>query len=101
PSPHSLFPYTTLFRSVDEVRIDLARMLSHHGLGDAPLFIVPEVDLEDAMLPLDVVTPIGAWLHGLASDEQARMRVVTRTLEGAVSGLVRKAPVVAAAADDQ
>src|SRR5699024_5417711 len=87
--------------AVDEVRIDLARMLSHHGLGDAPLFIVPEVDLEDAMLPLDVVTPIGAWLHGLASDEQARMRVVTRTLEGAVSGLVRKAPVVAAAADDQ
>lgn len=87
--------------AVDEIRIDLASMLSHHGLGDAPLFVVPEVELENGLLPLDVVTPIGAWLHSLAGDERARARVVARTLEGAISGLIRRAPIVAEAADEQ
>lgn len=87
--------------AVDEIRIDLAAMLSHHGLGDAPLFVVPETDLEHGLLPLAVVMPVGAWLHSLAADPQARARVAVRTLEGAISGLIRRTPVVAEAADEQ
>ena len=40
--------------AIEEVRGDLAQMLRRHGLGNAPLFVIPEVPLVDDRLPDDV-----------------------------------------------
>ena len=71
--------------SLSEVAGHLARMLSSRGLGDSPLFTVPEADVgEDGMLPDEVVAPIREWLQLLAADAEGRSMVVKRTLNGAV-----------------
>ena len=86
----------------DEVRRHFASMLSEHGLGTAPLFVVGETTVdENGMLPAGHAEPVSAWLHGLASDSAARAEVVRRTLDGAVGGIVRKSPPLAEAADGQ
>lgn len=88
--------------SVDEVRGHLATMLTHHGLGDAPLFVVAETRLaKDGMLPDDAAETIRGWLHGLAADEAARTSVVRRTLDGAIRGLLVRMPAVSDGADEQ
>ena len=88
--------------AVDEVTPHLASMLAGHGLGDAPLFVVPETTVdEDGLLPRDAVADIDAWLRELAGDAAARADVVRRTLDGAVEGLARRAPTMAIASDEQ
>lgn len=88
--------------AIGEIRSHLAGMLAAHGLGDAPLFVVPEVVLdEESMLPPTASEEIRSWLHGLAADEAARTAVVRRTLDGAVRGLVQRMPALADAADEQ
>lgn len=88
--------------AVDEVRTHLAGMLAGHGLGDAPLFVVGESRLDESgQLPAAAVSEVRNWLHTLAADEEARDAVVRRTLDGAIGGLVRQAPLVAEAADQQ
>jgi hypothetical protein len=76
-------------------------MLTEEGLGDAPLFLVPETTTYDAMLPPSAVDPIRSWLHGLASDATLRSAVVRHTLDGAVRSLAARVFELAAAADDQ
>ncbi|MGH8825471.1 MAG: ABC transporter [Jiangellaceae bacterium] len=86
----------------DEVRHHLASMLAQHGLGAAPLFVVAETKVDDdGMLPPGHVAPVSVWLQELASDATARADVVRRTLDGAVSGIVRRSPPLAEAADEQ
>ncbi|MGH8828611.1 MAG: dynamin family protein, partial [Jiangellaceae bacterium] len=81
--------------AVDEVRTHLAGMLAGHGLGDAPLFVVGESTLDESgQLPATAVSDVRNWLHTLAADDEARDAVVRRTLDGAIGGLVRQAPVV-------
>ena len=75
--------------ATEEVRSHLASMLTEHGLGDAPLFVVPETSAYDAMLPPDVIDPIRSWLHGIAGDPDVRGAVVRHTLDGAVRSLAR------------
>ncbi len=87
--------------AVEEVRAHLAAMLTEHGLGGAPLFVIPEVVTFDAMLPPDAIDPIRTWLHGLASDAGLRAAVVRHTLEGAVSSLAPRVFALAAGADAQ
>ena len=58
--------------ATEEVRGHLAAMLTEHGLGEAPLFVIPETTAYDAMLPPDVVDPVRSWLHGLATDADVR-----------------------------
>jgi hypothetical protein len=84
-----------------EVRAHLAGMLTEHGLGDAPLFVVPETTAYDAMLPPDVVDPIRGWLHAIAGDSSVRGAVVRHTLDGAVRSLAARVFELAAAADAQ
>ncbi|HSK57178.1 MAG TPA: GTPase domain-containing protein [Jiangellales bacterium] len=85
-----------------EVTPHLAAMLASHGLGEAPLFVVLEVTVgDDGLLPADAVADIDAWLRELAGDAAARADVVRRTLDGAVEGLARRVPTIAAAADEQ
>lgn len=88
--------------SLDDVTGHLAHMLLDRGLGDSPLFSIPEAGVDDrGILPLDVVELIYGWLTRLASDSAARATVVRRTLEGAVRQMIRRTPPVVAAVKAQ
>jgi hypothetical protein len=79
-----------------DIAAHLHEMLGQHGLGDAPLFVVPETALDGGLLPEPVVAPLRAWFDGLARDAAQRAEVVRRTLEGALDSL---RPRTAALAD--
>jgi hypothetical protein len=75
-------------KAVREVASHLARMLTARGLGDSPLFTVPEAEVDaDGLLPSEAVTAIRTWLERLAIDQAARATVVRKTLDGAVRSL--------------
>jgi hypothetical protein len=81
-----------------EVAPHLHQMLHDHGLGGAPLFVVPETALVDGLLPDPVVEPLRRWFTGLARDAAQRAAVVRRTLDGALDSLrPRSAALVAQA----
>ncbi|MBA3620556.1 MAG: ABC transporter, partial [Acidothermales bacterium] len=84
-----------------EVAPHLAHMLQERGLGDAPLFVVPESALVDGLLPDEAVQRLSDWLHGLASDATARAAVVRQTLNGALQSLRPRVESLAGSADDQ
>lgn len=88
--------------AVREVSSHLARMLTSRGLGDSPLFTVPEAALdEEGLLPPSAVAAIRSWLDSLGADSAARSAVVRRTLDGAVRSLNKRVRLVADAADVQ
>ncbi len=79
-----------------EVGTDLARLLSSRGLGESPLFTVPEAEVDgQGLLPEDAVAPIRDWLSALAADASARHAVVRKTLDGAIRSLPGRARQVA------
>ncbi len=85
-----------------DVPAHLGELMAERGLGDSPLFAVPEtVTDDDGLLPDSAVAPIREWLAALAADSQARAAVVLRTLDGAIAAQGRTAPAVAQAVDDQ
>lgn len=66
----------------------LARMMTDRGLGESPLFAVPEtVTDSQGLLPLAAVEPIQSWLNYLASNQITRTKVVMGTLNGAIASL--------------
>jgi hypothetical protein len=88
--------------AVAEVSSHLARMLTARGLRDSPLFAVRESNVDnDGLLPASDVAEIKDWLSALASDSDARSRVVKQTLEGAIRALAAKSHQVADAAMEQ
>ncbi len=87
--------------AVDEVRDDLAGMLSRAGLDSARLFVVEERQLVDGFLPEDQVAPLRDWLHALAADQEQRAAVVRQTLAGALDSLTGRVEAVASAVDAQ
>lgn len=87
--------------AMDDIRVHLARMLEDHGLGNAPLFAIPECRLLDGFLPADVVAPLWNWLTTLANDARTRSLVVNRTLTGALESLPPRVHSIADAADEQ
>ncbi len=79
--------------AIDEIGPHLREMLSDQGLGQAPLFVVPEVPLdEDGLIPLNTVMPLRIWLGNLAADSAARAAVVGQTLKGAIAHLIGRTP---------
>lgn len=84
-----------------EAGADLARMLAERGLGEAPLFCVPESPLAAGLLPAAVVAPLRRWLATLAADAAARRAVVRRTLDGVLASLPRRVNALAEAAQAQ
>ena len=75
-------------KAVREVASHLARMLTARGLGDSPLFTVPECPIDErGLLPPEAVVAIRNWLESLAADSAARHVVVRKTLDGAVKSL--------------
>ncbi|MEZ0075192.1 ABC transporter [Planotetraspora sp. GP83] len=87
----------------EPVTADLTRLLREHGLGDAPLFAVPELELpsEHARLPAHAVQPIATWLARLSVDARARAAVVRQTLTGALDSLGTRVPALADRVDRQ
>jgi hypothetical protein len=82
-------------KAVREVASHLARMLTARGLGESPLFTVPEADVdENGLLPAEAVSAIRTWLERLAIDSAARSTVVRKTLDGAVKSLGYRARTV-------
>jgi outer membrane biosynthesis protein TonB len=87
----------------DEVTKHLAAMLAEHSLGESPLFVVGETELQDGLLPAEAIAPVRSWLDGLAADAEKRNAVVRRTLDGALDSLSTRVPelVVAGRAQQQ
>ncbi|TDO69034.1 hypothetical protein EV651_10171 [Kribbella sp. VKM Ac-2571] len=84
--------------TIDDITGHLAQMLLERGLGDSPLFSIQETVVDsNGMLPQQSVASIKDWLVDLAADAEARAAVVRRTLQGAVSAMVKKTPSFAAA----
>lgn len=85
-----------------EVSEDLRAMLAREGLGEAALFVVPEVSLNPlGMLPAAAVEPLRAWLGNLAADAAGRADIARRTLNGTVKALGQGVQLVAEAASEQ
>jgi hypothetical protein len=83
-----------------EVASHMSEMMRTQGL-DADLLVVPEVALEDGLLPAAALAPVRRWLDGLAADAQARADLVRRTLSGALASLPARAGAVERAAAEQ
>jgi hypothetical protein len=88
--------------TIDDITGHLAQMLLERGLGDSPLFSIQETVVDgNGMLPQASVASIKDWLVDLAADAEARAGVVRRTLQGAVSAMVKKTPAFAEAVKAQ
>ncbi len=88
--------------AVEEIRPHLASMLREQGLPTAPIFTVPETELDpDGRLPADAVARLRAWLQALAGDARARSIVVGQTLRGAVESLSGRTAELVVASRDQ
>jgi hypothetical protein len=88
--------------TIDDITGHLAQMLLERGLGDSPLFSIQETVVDgNGMLPQPTVASIKDWLVDLAADAEARAGVVRRTLQGAVSAMVKKAAPFAEAVKAQ
>lgn len=89
-------------RAMAEVPAHLGRLMGERGLGQAPLFAVPETDVDaEGLLPVSAIQPIRSWLARLAADQASRVAVVRQTLDGAILAVVRRGPTLAAAVDEQ
>ena len=88
--------------AMTEVPAHLGQLMADRGLGDSPLFAVPETVTDaEGLLPASAVAPIRGWLAALAADTRARTAVVLQTLDGALGALCRNAPTIARAVDEQ
>ncbi|WP_202977017.1 dynamin family protein [Ornithinimicrobium flavum] len=77
--------------AMEQVRVHLAGMLRDQDLGKAPIFTVPEVDLQDGLIPDRNIERLRGWLTSLASDARARSVVIRRTLSGTLGSLGQRA----------
>ncbi|BCJ65367.1 ABC transporter [Polymorphospora rubra] len=86
----------------DEVAAHLSEMLAAHDLAAAPLFVLPETEVDgQGLLPYQVTEPLRDWFQQLAGDAAARAAVVRQTLDGALAALAPAVTTLADAADDQ
>ncbi|MGE5829244.1 MAG: ABC transporter [Micromonosporaceae bacterium] len=86
----------------DEIAAHLRGMLRERQLGDAPLFVVPEAELDPyGMLAEDQVAEIGRWIDSIARDRPRRAATARHGLLGTVSEVEHRLNRLATAADDQ
>jgi Dynamin family len=89
-------------RAMTEVPPHLGQLMSERGLGDSPLFAVPETTVDsEGLLPASAIQPIRGWLAALAADQASRAKVVHQTLDGAIGALAAQAPALADSIDEQ
>lgn len=88
--------------AMGDIPAHLGQMMTERGLGDSPLFAVPETEVdEEGLLPDAAVSPIRTWLATLAADVASRQRVVHQTLDGAIGALTARTPALTRALRDQ
>src|SRR6478609_8950881 len=63
----------------------LRQMLAEAGLASATVIVLPEVPLEDGLLPEAAVGPIADFLTSTATDPQVRATALAETWDGAVT----------------
>jgi hypothetical protein len=83
-----------------EVTSHMSEMMREQSL-DADLLVVPEVALDNELIPREALAPVRRWLDGLAADAQARAELIRRTLTGALASLPARAGTVERAVADQ
>jgi energy-coupling factor transporter ATP-binding protein EcfA2 len=85
----------------DQIAPHLSSMLAEEGLGDAPLFVLEEQQLESGRLPVEAVQPLRRWLDDLAADREARAELVRQSLAGAVGDVSARTEEVASVVEQQ
>jgi hypothetical protein len=88
--------------AIEEVAAHLSEMLAEQDLAAAPLFVVPETDVDGhGLLPQRATAELRHWFGRIASDAAVRNGVVRQTLDGALAALTPAVAGLAAAADEQ
>ncbi|GAA5158881.1 dynamin family protein [Ornithinimicrobium tianjinense] len=87
--------------ALEQIRLHLATMLKEQGLGQAPIFTINEVDLDQGRIPARDIERLRGWLSSLASDARARSVVIRRTLTGTLGSLAERAGGLVAAGQAQ
>jgi hypothetical protein len=86
----------------EEIACDFVRLLAGQGLGEAPLFVIPESDLDGQGLLAEAdVADTKRWIDSVASSAPHRRHVARRTLLGAVASVDSQVADLARAAQDQ
>jgi hypothetical protein len=83
--------------SLAEVREATGALLAVNGLGDIPLFTVPEAVLTMGLLPEYLLDPLTTWLRATAHDPVLRQHTITTTVNGLFDDLPRRLGVLAEA----
>lgn len=73
-------------QSIRTVRADLIDRLRANNLESMPLFVIEDRGPHEGLLGRSTVSPIKAWLTGLAGADRARA-IIVRTLKGALAAL--------------
>jgi len=84
-----------------ELSAHFAAMLEANGLGDVQRFLIPETDVQDAMLPAAVAAPVRVWLQDTARRDDRRVAVLTQTMAGVLDTFRDRVPALADRVSDQ
>lgn len=84
-----------------EVTADLKQHLQDNGLQGVEVIGVEEQPLTDGHIPTVAVQSLRSWLTSLATNHEARARIVRQSLNGALSDLLVRAGTVQVAAQEQ
>ena len=80
----------------------VSQLLASNGLGDVPVFAVPETRLDrQGLLPDPALASLRGWFDALAADAATRHQMVRSTLDGALAALPARLLALAAAAEEQ
>ena len=71
--------------SLREVREAGQALLAVNGLGDLPLFTVPESVLTGGLLPEYLLDPLMTWLRSTAHDPEMRAATIAATVNRAAA----------------
>lgn len=86
----------------EEIANHLRGMLRERQLGEAPLFVVPEVEPDAyGMLAEREVADIRRWIDAIARDRPRRLATARHSLLGTVAEVEHRLTRLAAAAEDQ
>lgn len=78
-----------------EVREAGQALLAVNGLGDLPLFTVPESVLTGGLLPEYLLDPLMTWLRSTAHDPTVRQATIAATVNGMFDDLPRRLGAIA------
>jgi hypothetical protein len=88
--------------AAEQIGPHLAEMLRARELGDIPIFVLAEAELDRrGLLNERTVASLSDWLMSLALSAAARASVIRQTVDGAIAALNPSVERLSAAADEQ